>query len=771
MRKTTRTFISLCILLIASQNVSSAQPVVLQLKWDHEFQFAGFYAAKHLGYYDDVGLDVEIRSRVNEDNSLKDVFTELSSGRAQFALSGPDLIIAAETYPSLRIAATLMQESPMVFVAREGEFVSPAEFVGKRIVNAEPHWGPVEIHALMQAVGSRQTTLQAENLPPDLTLLTSGQVDLVMTYAPSAYWQAQEVGQTFDYFSARQYGVHFYGDTLIVDASFAEKNPDLTKKFIAASLRGWEYAMNHQDEISELIATKYKRRFDWYEDFAAYNRFEANFMSDLMLYPTVEIGHSSKERWQRTIKYFYDAGFIKSELNASDLLLDLHTKSVSVNTYWYFVAILSMVTIGLVGGLFALFWVRMLRAKVQEKTSELAALNSNLEHLVDARTQELAAEKDRAEEASKAKDKLVANVSHELRTPMNAIIGFSELAMRDKSINDERGYFLRINASAKSLLSIINDLLDFSKMDADKLELDLIQFNLHELLKHCAEVFTFGANEKGLQYSFTLGPQIPRLVTGDPARLQQILTNVIGNAIKFTPLGHVNVMVNLLSVDASDEKNGESQSRRCRINFIVEDSGIGIDPSQIEKMFQPFSQADASITRMFGGTGLGLTITRYLVNLMRGTIAVISEKGQGARFEVTIPFMVSASEVSQASRDGIGDVTGRLETRPSAVARKEQNTASDSSVSDTAESTPWCGKLALLVEDNDFNAEVARGFIEYQGVALERVADGPSALETLAMRRAVGAPDFDMIFMPMGILLFMLILMAINPSLVTPHIN
>ena len=231
-----------------------------------------------------------------------------------------------------------------------------------------------------------------------------------------------------------------------------------------------------------------------------------------------------------------------------------------------------------------------------------------------------------AEAANEAKGHFLANISHELRTPMNGIIGMTELALETELSAVQRDLLETSRNSAISLLDLLNDVLDFSRMETKSVELDNVPFDLAKLILDTARVFQIQAQQKGLSLDCELSPEIPSEVVGDPARLRQILVNLLGNALKFTPAGSV-------LVRATVESSGPQE---IQIGFAVTDTGIGIPPEKQRVIFDPFAQADGSMTRKYGGTGLGLSISMRLVELMGGRMGISSEPGKGSTFQFSV---------------------------------------------------------------------------------------------------------------------------------------
>ncbi len=352
------------------------------------------------------------------------------------------------------------------------------------------------------------------------------------------------------------------------------------------------------------------------------------------------------------------------------------------------------------------FWGRMRAQAVDPRNPTRSGTVWIVEDVTERRRSEqaLAAAKEQAEAANRAKSAFLANTSHEIRTPLNGLLGLVRLALSPKphenTLERQRQYLERIQDSAQALAGVISDILDLSKIEAGRLTLDQTAFDLHALLATLRNAYSELAREKGLSFRFHLAEDVPVWVTGDPVRVRQILGNYLSNALKFTQLGQIKVTVAALPLQ--------------RLRIEVFDTGPGISEELMPRLFTPFSQADSSTTRQFGGTGLGLSICRELAELMGGAVGVKSRPGEGSTFWVEFPLPAATSAPEQ---------TGTLD----------------------AELEVLRGARVLLVEDNPVNTLVAEATLQQWGVIVTVAVNGAHAVEVV--EREQGA--FEVVLMDM----------------------
>lgn len=568
--------------LRAAEASGAPEHVRLQLKWRHQFQFAGYYAAVQQGYYRDAGLEVELVEAEPGKNPVDEVF----AGRAEFGVGNSDLLLSrAEGKPAVVLAA-IFQHSPLSLVARAAPGITAMPDLHNRpmmMVESEK----AELLAYFKHEGVSLAGLNIRPHTQRIEDFIEGKVDAMSAYVTDQPFMLKEAGVSYLIFVARSGGIDFYGDNLFTTEAVIKKNPAMAKAFRAASLKGWDYALAHPDEIIDLILARYTTRHS-----RAHLEFEAMKTAELMHPGVIEVGHNNPGRWRHIAQTYAEFGLLPADFDFEGFLYEPNPQVNMTAFYWAF-GVLAAVALGALGWLLP-----------------VVRLNGRLRTARNS-----------AEAANTAKGRYLAFISHEIRTPLNGIMGVVQL-LRDEGLTRAQLEMVGlIEQCAHSLLKLINGLLDQAQIESGRLKIEILPLPTRVFVAEICELFSAPARVKGLGLRHMVDDDVPSEILTDGLRLRQILSNLLSNAVKFTESGGVEVHVGAVG---------------DRVRIRVSDTGIGLTEEQRRSLFTPYAQADGSIARRFGGTGLGLAISRDLARLLGGDITVEGRMSGGTVFIVEI---------------------------------------------------------------------------------------------------------------------------------------
>lgn len=612
-------------LLLPAGSAGALEKVSLQLKWTHAFQFAGYYAALEKGYYRDAGLDVQLLEATPGIDPVEAVLKD----RAQYGVGTSSLLLARKASKPVVALAVIFQHSPLVMVAREDKASKGTQgihdLVGKRVM-IEPQSDELVAYLKQEGVLLDHLRLLPHSFEPKD--LIEGRVDAMSAYVSNELFYLDRANFSYQVYTPRTGGIDFYGDNLFTTEQELNAHPERVRAFREASLRGWQYAMQHPEEIADLIVSQYSSRHP--RDFYL---FEAQRMVALLRPDLIEVGYMSRGRWQHIANTYADLGLLPRDYKLDGFIYE---PAVPLDLTRFYVALLLLATVSAIALYIHRINRRLSRALQESRDNlllaeqlrqDLEVERDHLEEMVLARTQALVIAKEAAEAANRAKSTFLANMSHELLTPMNGIMGMTQLARRKANDPKQLEQLDKLSYSAERLLSLIQDVLDISRIEAEQLHLEMADFSLSEVVASLTTLTRHRAQEKGLDFSIELPPALAALpLRGDPVRLGQILFNLTSNAIKFTEAGRVSIR--MAALEDSDDS--------LRLRVEVADTGIGISIAEQRRLFSTFEQVDASMTRKYGGTGLGLVISKRLAQMMAGDIEVLSQPGGGSTFLLTV---------------------------------------------------------------------------------------------------------------------------------------
>ncbi len=594
------------------EHAAPEKEYTLYLKWFHQFQFAGYYAADLKGFFEDEGLHIHIKERDPQITTIDEVV----SGRAEFGVSDTSLIAARLNGSPVVLLAPIFQHSPMVLISlSEKGLRDPRDLIGKRVMYQQDIDDALIISTL-NALNVKESDINYVPHSFDNMALVKDQTDAMSAYITNQPFLYKEKNIPINIINPLNYGVDFYGDNIFTSEEFAKQHPEDVNAFVRASLKGWKYALDHPQEIIDYILKDLNKTGNKSN---ASLQYEAEMTKSMIKPDLIELGHTNKNRFNHIADIYKERGRTSKDATLDGFFIEDYIESKSI-----------IDTVLMRNILFGATFLLLV----------MLVVNTRLHKLVEQKTKDLTKAKNIAEASTKAKSEFLANMSHEIRTPMNGIIGMIR-QLSNSSLNSKQQQQVDLaQHSAESLQVLLNDILDFSKIEAGKLDFEHSTFDPLELITSTIHIHASRIQAKGIEYTASFSSLPQHLVKGDPGRVRQIINNIISNATKFTEHGLISVRV----------ITRELTTQQLLLTIRVLDTGIGIAKDKVGGIFEAFQQADASVTRKFGGTGLGLAIASQLAQAMNGDIRVRSKENIGSCFSIRLLLPLTTEKTPYATK-------------------------------------------------------------------------------------------------------------------------
>ena len=567
--------------------------VKLQLKWKHQFQFAGYYAAVEKGFYEDAGLDVQLIEASEGEDASQVVF----SGKADFGVCTSDIVMHRANGHDAVLLASIFQHSPQVLITNQNSGIKYAQdLVGKKIA-LEPNSADIISYMNDERVSLDQCILFPHLFSVDA--LINGEIDALSAYLSDEPFIMQERKMDYAIISPAMGGIDFYGDVLFTTERLLVKSPELVDAFRKASLKGWQYAMNHDDEMIDLIWSKYSQRHS-----KEHLKFEAVEMQRLIMSNVVEIGYSNPGRWGQILNIYKELRMLDSKSTTEGLFYEEYVVEKK-EVPWKLLGTLSLVI--LIFGSATYFYynsTRKLSIEVRRRTEiEKDLLQSEQELKL----------------ANQTKDKFYSIIAHDLRDPFTAIIGYVDIVIEDFNnhrTKDISEHLEIVKLTADRMLNLLNNLLNWSRSQLGHMEYKPELFDLGEKIEENLNFVHIQAKRKNIKLTSSI--QSGGTAFADRNMINTVLHNLLTNAIKFTKIGG-EVTLGL------EEKGNE-------FYVSVRDTGVGIKQEDISLMFEKEKLHSTIGTEREKGSGLGLMICQEFIERHGGRIWVESEEGKGSNF-------------------------------------------------------------------------------------------------------------------------------------------
>jgi len=577
--------------------VFAGEKVRLQLKWQHQFQFAGYYAAIEKGFYKDAGLDVELIANGPGQDSVQKVL----DGKAEFGVGSTELLLNRQKGDPVVVLGVIFQHSPRgLLMLKNDELQSIHDLSGKKVMIEN---GTSEITAYLnkEGVPAEKFTLIPHSFHTED--LISGKVDAISVYVTNEVFEVEKARKEYVLFSPRSVGIDFYGDNLFTTEEQILRNPEMVRAFRDASFRGWKYAMSHPDEIIELIHSKYSKRHT-----VEHLKFEAKQMIALLRTDLLEPGHINPGRWEHIAKTYKDLGMMGDDFDFDAFLYNPNPPQKDLR--WLYLTLGISLLIAFLVTLLALYIFRK-NAQLRKEISDRKIAEDAMKEMqvIVHRTSKL-----------DSLGILAGGIAHDFNNLFTGVFGYIEMAQRRSTDKKTAEYLSKAMRSLNQVRDLTSHLITFSKGGKPVKE-------LAELFPFIEESAVFALSGTRVECTFDY-PEDLWKCEYDKSQIGQVVENLMVNASQADPKGTVNVICKNVQVSGKEMhglKNGKY------VEILIKDSGPGMDPAIIDKVFDPFFSTKT------GGHGLGLAISYSIVKQHSGSIELVSEKGKGATFQIHLP--------------------------------------------------------------------------------------------------------------------------------------
>ncbi len=595
-------FLILCITLplsAATLGIDSTETTVtLQLKWKHQFQFAGYYAAIEQGFYKEKGLHVELLEAKEGEEPGESVL----NGKADFGVATSDIVLMRAAGKPVVVMASIFQHSPLVLVASKSSGIEHVQnLVGKKLM-IEAHAADLIAFMHDEGVSLNECTLYTHTF--DVHKLLDHSVDAITAYMTDEPFLLQQDSFDYSIISPLAGGIDFYGDVLFTSEDFIRRHPDVVEKFLKATIDGWNYAMHHQEEMIEVILTKYSKRHS-----KEHLEYEADKMNLYIMPDVVEIGYMNRGRWENIINTYYRVGMLEEPISTKGLIYDDY-RPKEPHIPW--------ALIGIFAGIVAV---------ISSVTFFFYRLSKKLKHEIKRRgvvQDELTRSEKQLKILNETKDKFFSIIAHDLISPFNSIEGFSSLLAEEGSTLPPEEVSMmagRVLSQARTTRFLLENLLAWSTSESGRMPFKPEKISLNELLQTTLLPYQTMASQKKVSIQSII-ESLPEIVA-DRQMLTSIIGNLVVNAIKFCHTG------GLITITATTKDKW--------YEIVVTDDGIGMTEAEMARLFQLKTSGLSSGTANEKGTGLGLVLCKEFAEHHGGSINVESKPGEGSRFIVSLP--------------------------------------------------------------------------------------------------------------------------------------